>query len=125
MRGALLPPPRRRAPADAAVPTVNVAFLLLIFFLLTARIAPPSALEVTPPSGAGQAIGAAARVVELDAAGTLAFGGARGEAALAALARGEGPVLLRADAGAPAQVLADVLPRLAGSGRVELEVRPR
>ncbi len=125
MRGSLLPPPRRRAPADAALPTVNVAFLLLIFFLLTARIAPPAALEVTPPSGAGRAPGDAARVVELDAAGTIAFGGALGEAALAALALGEGPVLLRADAGAPADLLAEILPRLAGAGRVELEVRPR
>ena len=124
MRGPLLPLPRRRAPADAAVPTINVAFLLLIFFLLTARLAPPGALEVVPPEGDGAAP-PEARVVELDADGTLAFGALRGDAALAAL--GEGAVLLRADAGAPAALVAALLPRLtaAGAGPVELELRPR
>lgn len=124
MRGPLLPPPRRRAPADAAVPTVNVAFLLLIFFLLTARLAPPAALEVVPPEGAGGAP-SEARVVELDAGGALAFGALRGAAALEAL--GEGPVLLRADGRAPAAEVAALLPRLAaaGAGPVELELRPR
>ena len=126
MRGPLLPPPPRRVLAGAEVPTVNVAFLLLVFFLLAARLAPPAALDVDPPVGAGEAAGPA-RVVELDAAGALAFGAARGEAALGALAAGEGPVLLRADADAPGAAVAALLPRLlaAGASRVDLEVRPR
>ena len=128
MRAPLLPPPRRRAPAGADVPTINVAFLLLIFFLLTARLAAPDALDVTPPEGRAAGTDPAEAVVELDAEGRIAFGALRGAAAVAAAGgAADGAVLLRADGGAPAGAVAALLPRLraAGAERVALEVRPR
>ncbi len=40
----------RRARQDDIVPMINVAFLLLIFFLMSAVIAPPAPLEIAAPS---------------------------------------------------------------------------
>ena len=123
----LLPPPRRRHRADADVPTINLVFLLLVFFLLTATLAPPDPLGVEPPGGAG-APAAPSGVLSVGADGTLVFADARGEAALAALAaRGPGPLTLRADARLPGAALATLLPRLhaAGATRVDLVLAPR
>lgn len=43
-------PPKRRPRAESIVPMINVVFLLLIFFLMTAQIAPPDPFEVAPPN---------------------------------------------------------------------------
>ena len=124
----ILPPPTtRRHRADADVPTINLVFLLLVFFLLTATLAPPDPPGVAPPEGegAGPARGEALSVA---ADGTLAVGAARGDAALAALAeRGPGPVVVRADAALSGEALAALLPRLraAGATRIDLVLAPR
>ena len=129
--------PRRRR-SENIVPMINVVFLLLIFFLMTAEIAPPEPVDVSPPSGAAdageQADGALTLYMAAD--GTLAFHQARGiDAALAALAsaardacaggcaEGDRPVLvLRADAGLPAARLAALMPRLAGAGFADIRL---
>ena len=119
--------PRRRHRADADVPTINLVFLLLVFFLLTATLAPPDPLGVAPPEGEGTAA-PPGEAVSVAADGTLALAGARGEAALAALASREpGPLVLRADAGLPGEALAALLPRLraAGATRIDLVLAPR
>lgn len=109
--------PRRTRSMDASiVPMINVVFLLLIFFLMTAQIAPPDPVQVTPPE-AGEAEQAGARdAIYLDARGTLALAGARGPAAVVAALQARddprAPVLIRADAGAPAQDLAQLMARL-------------
>ena len=112
--------PKRRQPREAIVPMINVVFLLLIFFLMTATIAPPDPLDVSPPLAASDpAERAQALVVSAD--GTLAFGTARGQAAIVA-ALSVGPLTIRADAGLPGAELAGILARLAdlGAGQVQI-----
>ena len=43
----------RRPRAENIVPMINVAFLLLVFFLMTAVIAPSDPVKIDPPKGAG------------------------------------------------------------------------
>lgn len=122
-------PPRRR-PKEAIVPMINVVFLLLIFFLMTAQIAPPAPFDVTLPDATGGAAAAPADTLYIDAGGQLAFNTARGAAvydALAARATPDGPLQIRADAVLEAQVLARLLPELAarGVGAIELLARAR
>jgi biopolymer transport protein ExbD len=124
------PPPRRTAP-EPLLPLINVVFLLLIFFLISARLAPPDPVAVVPPlSDAAQPGGAEGPLVlYLAADGTAALGAARGPAALAALAAARAvhcaradcaaappALVLRADAGLPAAALAPVLRDLAALG---------
>ncbi|NHX27772.1 biopolymer transporter ExbD, partial [Escherichia coli] len=40
----------RRDRGENIVPMINVVFLLLIFFLMTAQIGPPAPIDVTPPA---------------------------------------------------------------------------
>ena len=123
----ILPPPSRRSRADADVPTINLVFLLLVFFLMTATLAPPDPLGIAPPSGEGDRA-AQGQALSVAADGTLALGTARGDAALAALAaRPPGPLVLRADGGLPGETLAALLLRLraAGATRIDLVLAPR
>ena len=111
--------PRRRRPAENIVPMINVVFLLLIFFLMTAQIAPPDPFAVTVPlSDAGDPAQGPA-VLYVSAAGDLALGPARGEAVFAALDPAT-PLLIRADSALPAADLARLLPRLAATGLTEV-----
>ncbi|TCP42939.1 ExbD/TolR family protein [Rhodovulum marinum] len=113
---------------ESIVPMINVVFLLLIFFLMSARIAPPDPFETAPPrAGGGDQV--AGDMLHLAADGALAYGAARGEAVFAALAdRGtDTPLILRADAGAEAATLARLSARLAalGQDRLVLQTVPR
>lgn len=123
--------PARKAPTENIVPMINVVFLLLIFFLMTAQIAPPEPLPVTPPEASSEDPAEADLTLYLGADGNLVFRDASGtEVALRALelariARcGDGgcagatvpPLILRADAGVPAPQIARLLPRLAAIG---------
>lgn len=111
-------PPRRR-PAENIVPMINVVFLLLIFFLMTARIAPPDPFAVTvPASDAGDPAPGPA-VLHVAADGALAFGAARGEAVFAALDPAA-PLSMRADTALPAADLARLLTRLVAAGLSEV-----
>lgn len=96
---------------------INVVFLLLIFFLMTAQIAPPPPLEVELPTSESDEAAEGPATLYLAADGTLAFREARGDAVFAALAA-EPPetLLIRADAAVPAARLAELLPRLAAVG---------
>ena len=73
------PPKRRRT--ESIVPMINVVFLLLIFFLMSARIAPPDPFEVAPPRADGFEGGPLdpAAALFLGAEGDVGFGAARGE----------------------------------------------
>lgn len=131
--------PRRKANAEAGLlPMINVVFLLLVFFLIVARLTPPEAFAVTPPKAAGTEI-AGDVILMMAADGDLAFGAVRGrDAVLAALARARrdagasdaaaAPGLtLRADAAAPAAALGALLPDLAAMGfrQINLATVPR
>ena len=104
-----LGPPPRRATAEPVVAMINVVFLLLCFFMMTATLVRPSPFEVAPPVS-GSAEAPETPVLEaplnVDADGRLAWNGLEGDAALAALAEaragagpGAEPLEIRADAG--------------------------
>ncbi|MFX0546035.1 ExbD/TolR family protein [Roseovarius sp. S1116L3] len=130
--------PPRRKPSDSIVPMINVVFLLLIFFLMTAQIAPPFPIDVSPPTA--QEAGAPAEAdltLYLSADGALAFEDATGPAALRALARAREPIcaggpwpctdtapplILRADGSASGAALARLMGQLAEAGFAQVQL---
>jgi biopolymer transport protein ExbD len=120
--------PSRRQPPESIVPMINVVFLLLIFFLMTAQIAPPDPFDLTLPEALEDSEIDGATVLWLAADGTPAMGGARGDAAWAALAAmpKETTLTIRADRTLPGVELARLMQRLAGLGLrdIELAVQP-
>jgi len=116
-------PSRRRPRAESIVPMINVVFLLLIFFLMTAELAPAPPFEVDLPASAAEP-GEAGQALHVGAGGQLAYGALRGDAALEeAVGAGE-TVLVRADRALPGADLARLLARLSalGAARVSLAV---
>lgn len=122
----LITPPKPRK-GESIVPMINVVFLLLIFFLMTAQIAPPEPFEVTPPVADIDSDAESEAVVHVDKAARLHFDGHEGDQAIHALtsASNENAIVkLRADAELPAKEMAKLLRQLSGAGlsRVELIV---
>lgn len=120
-------PPQRKPQGESIVPMINVVFLLLIFFLMTAQIAPPEPFEVAPPTAQKAAGPEADQVIYLSDKGVLQFQDSQGVAAIAAITRqGAKPTLiLRADGAAKGHRLAEVMAdlRKAGFDRIELVVQ--
>lgn len=106
--------PPRLPRGESIIPMINVVFLLLIFFLLTAQIAPSTPFPLTPPDSASDLPAEARDVLFVSATGELAWNEARGEEVWTAIAAREaaGPVEIRADAAADAAALAAYLKRL-------------
>ncbi|MGF1503025.1 MAG: ExbD/TolR family protein [Paracoccaceae bacterium] len=121
-------PPRARA--DSIVPMINIVFLLLIFFLITAASARPVPFPVAPPGSVAEDRADTRRVLFIAADGRLGYGEDRGDAVYARLAEeaaaeeSSRPLLVRADRQLPGAELARVLTRLgqAGIARVRLVV---
>lgn len=100
---------------------INVVFLLLIFFLMTAQIAPPMPFDVALPRATGdEDSGQGALYISTD--GEIAFETARGDAALTQAAKSDGPLRLHADASLPAATLARVLAQLSTLGATQIEL---
>jgi biopolymer transport protein ExbD len=118
--------PPRKETRESVVPMINVVFLLLIFFLMSAVIAPPDPIEITLPESALGKDTVGDQVVYVGADGVLAMDDLRGDAVLAALS-GDAPLELRADAGLEATVLAALLPKLGARGvhDIRLVTAPR
>jgi biopolymer transport protein ExbD len=131
-------PPRRRPP-ETLLPMINVVFLLLIFFLISARMTPPDPFAVTPPEALAQAEAQGAFTLYLAADGRVGYRDRTADAALTAVATARADhcaradctvdpprLTLRADAAMPATQLAALLPRLAdlGFAGVDLVVSP-
>lgn len=114
--------PRASAPrrADSIVPMINIVFLLLIFFMLTATLAPPDPFDLALPEGQAEAPAPPRTLVlAIGPEGQLAHEGARGEDALSGLRAAYRPgdtVLLRADAGLDGAAFARLLADLAVAG---------
>ena len=106
---------------------INVVFLLLVFFLLSASLAPPDPFPTEPPVAEGPDTDPQPGTLHISPEGALAYGPARGEAVWAALGAHQGPLPVRVDGGWSAADLAALLPRLAevGIGDIRLmTVRP-
>lgn len=119
-------PPRRPA-RESIVPMINVVFLLLIFFLMTSRLADPEPFDVSPPEADLETEAQAEPVLFVDATGRMHFDGHEGPDALAHLSSlsADAPIVqLRADAKLEAKALAAILRNLAEAGlsRAELVV---
>lgn len=121
------PPQRNPAQDRAIVPMINVVFLLLIFFLMSATLAPPDPFDITPPTSDGAETDRQPLTLHVSASGDFAYSGHEGEAIWPALATHEGALPLRVDTAFSAAELAALLPRLAEAGLTDihlLTVRP-
>lgn len=101
---------------EATVPMINLAFLMLAFFLMLASLGAPPPFALDPPVGGAAQIASASTPVFLGADGRLVYGVWEGAAVFDALAERRGPIELRADADVPAYVVASLLARLAEIG---------
>lgn len=114
--------PERKPLPESIVPMINVVFLLLVFFLMTATIAPPDPFEVALPESRSEEPSETDLALYLSADGQLSWDGVEGEAALLALAEsGRGrdagdPLIIRADRELPGVEIARLLARLAALG---------
>ncbi len=107
-----------RRPAENIVPMINVVFLLLIFFLMSAQISAPVPFEVTPPTSSSNAPADGPTELNISADGALFFDGIEGDAVwgeLAALPDGSN-LLIRADSAFSAAELTRILLRLNEEG---------
>jgi biopolymer transport protein ExbD len=112
--------PPRRARRPSLTPMIDVVFLLLVFFMLAARIGQEGALTLATGGGGGGYEGPP-RLVTIAPEGVTLNGMAVAEPALAERLSdlGGGPgraVVLRAEGGASLQRLADVTGTLAAAG---------
>lgn len=106
--------PPRKPRGESIIPMINVVFLLLIFFLLTAQISQPTPFPLTPPESESDVRAEDRDVLFISAEGELAWNEATGEAVWEAIAAEDAdtPVEIRADAATPAVLLAEQLARL-------------
>ena len=109
-------PKRRRG--ENIVPMINVVFLLLIFFLMSAQIAPPDPFDVELPESKNSTDQRAQNTLFVSLDGTVVFEGARDDAAFAKLSAHDAstPLFLKADSELAAPRLATLLSRLAQAG---------
>ncbi len=127
--------PPRRKPEENLLPMINVIFLLLIFFLIAARMTAPEPFAVTPPQAMTEVEAQGDFTLFIAADGLLGYRDTRGDAALAALVasrtdhcrstdcRADPPRLtLRADTALPAARLAALMPRLPALGFDSIEL---
>ncbi|MGE0253427.1 MAG: ExbD/TolR family protein [Alphaproteobacteria bacterium] len=129
-----LPRPRRRREDEASIlPLINVVFLLLIFFLVAAKLALPDPFGIQPPASASEgAPEARVHEVLVAADGRLAVDGetvdeAGLRAALGAIGKDAAePLRLKADGGAEATRVIAVMEmmREAGVAKVRLLTAP-
>ncbi len=107
-----------RRPTENFVPMINVVFLLLIFFLMSAQISAPVPFEVTPPSSSSDAPADGPVELSISAEGALFFNGIEGEAVwdeLTGLPE-DSNLLIRADSAFSAAELTRILLRLNAEG---------
>ncbi len=127
--------PPRKTREENLLPMINVIFLLLVFFLIAARLTAPEPFAVTPPNALAQAEAQGEFTLFLAADGLLGYRDARGDAALAAVAASRADhcaatdcaakpprLTLRADSALPAQRLAALLPQLSTLGFDAIEL---
>ena len=104
----------KRERSEGIVPMINVAFLLLIFFLMVAVIVPPDPMELSLPTGEIDAAAAPDEdvVLTVTSDGRLLRSDGQ-EADLSGLSGRQ--VLLRADSGMDARQMASTLKELSAA----------
>lgn len=123
--------PKRRRQMEPALPMINVVFLLLIFFLMSAQLTSPRPFDVTLPIAAQGRSERNDLSLHLSAEGKLALHDLRDIDVWNRLETHPTPaeiaVFIRADARLPAAELATVLTRLSalGFGHVSLAATPQ
>lgn len=107
-----------RRPAENIVPMINVVFLLLIFFLMTAQISAPVPFEVTPPTSSSEDAADGPVELNISADGALFLNGFEGDAVWNELATlpSDTSVVIRADSAFSAAELTRILVRLNDAG---------
>ncbi len=118
------PRPRRKTPENI-VPMINVVFLLLIFFLMAAEIAPPEPFGVVLPRAGGGTDPASETTLHIDANGLTGFRGLTGAPAMELLFElrdKRDPLRIRADAHLEMARLAGLLGELARAGFTRVEI---
>lgn len=114
--------PRRARRGDPGiVPMINVVFLLLIFFLMNATLTPGASSDIDLPLSATATAAEPEAALVLGADGGLAWGAARDDAAIDAIAAATAAgrldrVMIRADATAEGAALARLMTRLGEAG---------
>lgn len=117
--------------AEPLLPMIDVVFFLIVFFMIVSRFAAPEPFPVALPQSAAQDLQPGEATIHLSAEGLVAAmdisGPVQGAAAVAALARrcghgSCGPVLIHADAAAPASAVATLLRQLAAAGLPDLRL---
>lgn len=93
--------PERKELPESVIPMINVVFLLLIFFLISATLTPP--IDATPPVSAADSERADPPELVIEKSGAIVFGDVQGADAIAAAAQthdktGDAPFALLADA---------------------------
>ena len=91
--------PKRRPRGESIIPMINVVFLLLVFFLLTAQLSPPEPFDLTPPDSASDLPSQDRGVLFVSAEGDLAYDEARGDAVW--------PLIVARDSDEPLEIRAD------------------
>lgn len=130
--------PPRRAPADTLLPMINVVFLLLIFFLMSAQLKSPEPFDLLPPEAVDAAEARGDFALFLSAEGLPGYRDQTADAAIAALAAARAAhcavtdciatpprLSVRADARVAATTLAALLPRLQTLGFAQMELLTR
>lgn len=115
-----LPPTRRQG--ENIVPMINVVFLLLIFFLMTAHIAPPVPLELETPISTSDQANDGPATVYIDASGRIAFEGLYDELALTAIQSNQGALVIHVDQGFEALELISLLRTIDPSMKREISI---
>lgn len=112
--------PRRRSGnrGENIVPMINVVFLLLMFFMMSAQISAPDPFDVTLPDSETTSVTVEDDTLFVSKEGTLSYERLTGDALWDALASREtdAPLTLRADSDLGADQLAALLPKLSNAG---------
>lgn len=118
----MFPAPSRRPRGESIVPMINVVFLLLIFFLMTATVAPPEPFEVVPPESEAEIEPGPEQPLFVAADGRLAWGELRGPRVISAIAAARAqradppPLSIRAHRRVEAARIAGLLAELGALG---------
>ena len=126
-------PPRRRRPAEAIVPMINVVFLLLIFFVVTTSFVKEAGIDVSRSTAATAEVKERGSImVGVTAQGEIYFEGkqvdmrsVRGLVERALAEDPEGGVVVVADKASETGAVVGVMDqcRLAGAGNVSLAAK--